>query len=402
MRTYLVGRAKEKFASGVRMGYRGCPMPGEFKCPIAVTEESPLMKRLFQEAVPVLIGLLLLAAAMLKADGVLLEEKLHDGLLGNRIFLIAVVAGEFAMAAWLLSGMAAGWCRRVTLALFALFALVALTKGLGGEASCGCFGQFEVNPWWTLMLDLGLFAALWFIHPTEENVAGGAASATAPGLGRMPRARLILAVAFCLLVAVPTTGRMIGSRTSALNAEGVIVGSGGLVILEPEKWIGRPLPIVLHIDIGSQLASGRWTIVLYHHDCPKCQEALPKYEQLASRHASKPDPVRIALVEVPPYGRMPGHEHGTTPTACGRLSSKREWFVQAPVEITLEHGVVKTASTELPSLVFGDGGLGEEWHRSKLPASTRVLVKSRSIEREIAPHSATVAAGMRPFSNRLP
>ena len=80
--------------------------------------------RPYSRGVPILVGLLLLVAAVLKADGFLLEEKLHDGVLGSRVFLVTVIAGEFFLAAWLLSGMAAVRCREATMGLFGLFALV--------------------------------------------------------------------------------------------------------------------------------------------------------------------------------------------------------------------------------------------------------------------------------------
>ena len=42
----------------------------------------------------------------------------------------------------------------------------------------------------------------------------------------------------------------------------------------------------------------------------------------------------------------------------GRLSDEREWFVQTPVEMVVENGVVKRVSGELPNL--GDVGIMPE------------------------------------------
>ncbi len=159
------------------------------------------------------------------------------------------------------------------------------------------------NPWWTFLLDLGVLSLLR-LTPHTGDVASKPYRATRSVPGRIPGARPLWTTTLCLLVAMVAAGRMVPSRTSAL--EGVVSGPDGLVILEPEKWIGNTLPIATQIDIGGQLAKGRWTMVLLHHDCPKCQEALPKYEQLASR--LEPGLARIALIEVPPYGPMPGPE----------------------------------------------------------------------------------------------
>ena len=213
-------------------------------------EDSPLRKRFFF-VVPVAVGLLLLTAAVLKADGLPLEEKLHTGLLGNRLFLIGVIVGEILLAAWLLSGLAAACSRRVAMGLFGLFALVTLGKGLAGASSCGCFGRFEINPWWTLLLDVGVFTGLWIFPPTGD-AATRPCLAGRPGHGKMPWASRAGVTVLCLLVAVAMTGRMIHSRASALDSEGVVAGPDGLVILEPEKWLGRPLPIASSIDIGKR------------------------------------------------------------------------------------------------------------------------------------------------------
>jgi hypothetical protein len=208
--------------------------------------------RRFSPFLQVLVGLLLLTAAVLKADGLLLEEKIEEGLLGNRVFLTGVVGGEILLAAWLLSGLAAAWSRRVAMGLFGLFALVTLCKGLAGASSCGCFGRFEVNPWWTLLLDVGVFTGLWIFPPTGD-AATRPCPAGRPGHGKMPWASRAGVTVLCLLVAVAMTGRMIHSRASALDSEGVVAGPDGLLILEPEKWLGRPLPIASSIDIGKRL-----------------------------------------------------------------------------------------------------------------------------------------------------
>jgi hypothetical protein len=55
-----------------------------------------------------------------------------------------------------------------------------------------------------------------------------------------------------------------------------------------------------------------------------------------------------SMIEVPPYGPMPGH--GSARAIRGHLSDRHEWFVQAPLEITLVRGIVTRVSSELPSL----------------------------------------------------
>jgi hypothetical protein len=108
-----------------------------------------------------------------------------------------------------------------------------------------------------------------------------------------------------------------------------LTSAGGLVILEPKQWIGKPLPIADAIDLD--LAQGEWIVLLHRHDCPDCQAAVPRYERLALQQ-------RVALVEVPPYEEL--HASTTGAAHRGRLSSDREWFVQTPAELRLQDGVV--------------------------------------------------------------
>jgi len=292
---------------------------------------------------PLLVGVLLLASAGLKADQLLLDEASQEGLLGSRWFLMALVECELLLGVWLLSGIFSRRCRQVVLAVFAMFAIVALQKGFSGESSCGCFGRLEVNPWWTFGLDLLVLGAIGKWTPLQ--IKQQAASETEVSLRSGVSRRTFAAAGIVFLVGVPISVQMLSAHHATLTQAGTIVGDGKLVILEPETWIGKPLPIATHIDIGDQLLEGEWILVLFHHDCPECQEALPQYEQLAQEGGRK----RIAVVEVPPYGKKANH---TVASVYGRLSDKREWFVQAPVEIFVKNGIVEASSTGLPSLGY--------------------------------------------------
>jgi len=297
---------------------------------------------------PLLVGGLLLASAGLKSDQLLVDEATQGGLLGSRWFLIALVECELLLGMWLLSGAFPYRCRQVVLAVFSVFAIVALKKALSGESSCGCFGRFEVNPWWTLGLDIFVLGAIWKWRTFQSKRLAPDASCeivASPKEGN--RVRTFAVAGVVLLVGVPISIQMLSAHHATLTRDGAIEGDDELVILEPEEWIDQPLPIAAHIDIGEQLLKGPWILVLFHHDCPKCQEALPQYEQLAQEGSRK----RIAIVEVPPYGEKASH---AAASIYGRLTDGREWFVQAPVEIVVENGIVKCASTELPSL--GDVG----------------------------------------------
>ena len=107
-------------------------------------------------------------------------------------------------------------------------------------------------------------------------------------------------------------------------------------------------PSIAHsfIDVGEELTSGTCVVLFYHHSCPKCQEALPLYDQLAA--AQGPNGPRIALIEVPPYGNS--HRKSAGKLLHGRLSEEKTWFVKAPIEILLEDSKVTQVSSELTFL----------------------------------------------------
>ena len=100
-------------------------------------------------AIRVFLAAILISAAVLKGYQLATGPVLGTGLFSSRILLIAVVEFEWLLGVWLITGLFPKWAWRVTLGCFVLFACVSLYKGLSGDASCGCFGQVEVSPWWT-------------------------------------------------------------------------------------------------------------------------------------------------------------------------------------------------------------------------------------------------------------
>ena len=236
-----------------------------------------------------------------------------------------VVQAELALAVLLLFGL---WPKKVLLAaavMFAVFGAFSIYRGWAGYESCGCFGAIKVNPWITAALDGAmLILAAWgaWRSPAEPP---------------HETKRLYLAgSAYALTGLLAATGMI-------AQAPGSTADAGGLVILEPETWIGKPFPLAPHLAPDLSFDEGRWTVLLYHHDCPHCQEAVPQYERLAMADSDR----RVVLIETPPYG-VDQTSEGAALRA--RLSDAREWFVQTPVEIRVDEGVVMGASLDLPSV----------------------------------------------------
>ncbi|MEX2119601.1 MAG: MauE/DoxX family redox-associated membrane protein [Pirellulales bacterium] len=276
-------------------------------------------------------GSVLLAAAGLKADQVA-TVALVAGWSGSHLFLIAQIAFELLLGLWLLSGAYPRQARGAAIFCFVAFAGFSLAKGLAGRTSCGCFGNLEVSPWWSLSLNVALVAALMRCHAERPSTWDFS-----------PRRRLLLmSVAACISIGVPAAMAMSRNPPATLTEDGQIVGYGGFVVLEPEKWLGRRFPLLPWIDVGPHLGEGEWLVLLYHHDCGKCQELLPRYYK-AGTTGSKRNGPGVALIEIPPYAApAPGDFHAVLP---GRLLDKAQWIVRTPVEVRLSAGFVASVAT---------------------------------------------------------
>ena len=132
-----------------------------------------------------------------------------------------------------------------------------------------------------------------------------------------------------------------GYSDTTLSDAGEIIGDGKIVVLEPEKWAGKRFPLLDYIDVGDKLKEDTWLVLLYHHDCPRCQETIQNLPQITRRHGIQ----KVAMIEVPPYSEsktLPAPGEGTL--ICGRLSDLRKWFADTPVALVLRDGKI-----ELPS-----------------------------------------------------
>jgi thiol-disulfide isomerase/thioredoxin len=125
-------------------------------------------------------------------------------------------------------------------------------------------------------------------------------------------------------------------QPALLSVAGDIVGDEPIVLLEPETWIGKSFPLLDYTDIGAKLKEGEWLALLYHHDCPKCQDAMKQLKAVANQA----DGLRVALIEMPPYGKTPGDIGAPELFVMSRLLAVKDWFAQTPVLLVLSEGQV--------------------------------------------------------------
>jgi hypothetical protein len=282
--------------------------------------------------IPYLVSSFLLIASILKGYDLATIPTAETNLWTSRWFLIAVVEAEFALGLWLMSGLLSPFARWTALGVFMAFFFVSISKALAGETNCGCFGPVSVNPRYTAGLDFGVILCLYLWHPIRT--AGNAAR-------RTPLFRSTAIFVLLLLVGVLGGVIMGASRPGDIGTNNEIDVNQAVVLLEPEKWVGRRCPILKYIDIGNELSHGSWLVVLYHHDCPRCREVVPEYEAKARAVAADPTAPKTAFLAVPPHGDPLWQFDPGSCCQQGRLNDSKNWFVTTPAVLRLKDGVVR-------------------------------------------------------------
>ena len=141
------------------------------------------------------------------------------------------------------------------------------------------------------------------------------------------------------------------ARASLSTLGQVFEGPDGkpVVVLEPQRWVGKPFDLPANIEsfsdrestdplaVRQELKQGSWTVLLYHYGCPNCQR---KIEDLRERKDSN-----TVLVEVAPDERR----NYKLDFRIMRLSTRHKWLVTTPVVIEVKNGVVQKIDTRKSS-----------------------------------------------------
>jgi hypothetical protein len=268
-------------------------------------------------------GTLLIGAAVLKAAQLLIDPPSVLLTPFDQYSLPAQIGAELCIGLLAIAG--TGWkhIRWIVLFLFAAFAVYSLKLALGGAFTCGCFGVVKVHPWWTLTLDTFVVLGLLISIRSERPVA--------PVSGNNVRIVKTIFVGSIVFAGVMSLWPAVEYSAPA-DQYGAMLG--------PRRWIGGPLPIADSVDLD--LSAGYWIVLLYRNGCDKCDKVVPLYETAAS--AIKDGGVKVALIEVPPFGdREIVH---STPCAYGHLRKDRDWFIETPLEIRLRDGIVINATID--------------------------------------------------------
>ena len=278
---------------------------------------------LWPRAVDGVVGLVLLLSAALKAlsPSDAIETAAAYGM--GYWLMIPVVQAEVLIAMLLFSGWQSRKSRQLGALLFAIFGVFSLTVAMQGHDTCGCFGSLKMHPWVMFAIDV---AAVWAL------LLAAAAPRSTENLSSMKPTYTTV----YLILAITAFALMLWHQPATLGGNTLIDDSTDLVILEPEEWIGQELPLTKYLTPPVNIKDG--VVLIYHHDCPDCQRALPMYVDLAN---SVPMERQVVLVEVPPLGE-PGAYGVATHTT---LKANKDWFVEAPVEVRIQGGQVTSVKS---------------------------------------------------------
>ncbi len=293
----------------------------------------------------IVIGLVLLTAAIAKCHALATSIDVKPGILHSRWFNILVVHFEIAFAVILFSQLLPKLTWGASLLTFAIFFSVAATKAALGENSCGCFGAAVVSPVWTAIGDLAVIGMLVVVRPHGSVFHW---RAFLHELGELRRYKRVGVVAGAwLLLAVPMTFAMFSVAKSDIADLGIeFIGADGrkTILLQPENWSGKPLPLIPYIEppeVREKLKTGEWTVVLYHHDCPKCKEVIDEYIAKLRISELPQFSKQLFVVNVDRFFRSQ-NDYFSMPEQClsSNLSTDLIWVIETPCEIELNRGIV--------------------------------------------------------------
>jgi hypothetical protein len=242
------------------------------------------------------------------------------------VAMMPVAVIEAVLGTLLMAGLYRYLSWMIAIGVFGVFAIITAIEAASGEDSCNCLGAISVRPVYTMFLDVVAVAALlWTGSPPSR------------GIGQSIPRRWTIAGAVALLWLPAVTAFWI---TKPAIAVGHAFGkTGDSIILEPSKWVGQPVSLAQHIDIGSQLQTGQWIVLLVRHDCRHCAGAVQRY---ISSFSAGQHRARLAVIEMAPYSDADDPAFWELPKSVlsGRLDESRDWVVTTPVAVGVSDGIV--------------------------------------------------------------
>jgi len=256
-------------------------------------------------------------------------------------FGVAVELTVVAVA-WLVPSLA----RTVGIAMLTAFLPILVGDVLMGTSSCGCFGAVKVHPGITLVVDLALLAGLVLLGRGVPSLRLGPTLPSARTVAAGVAAIAAFALAFGwigLTAKAPSSAA--ADATAAASGGAVALPAAGYYLPDYTSWIGssyRDVDLFGWVaGLPDDLGTGSQLVLFYRKDCEHCHELMEVWFSGALL-------LPTTAIAVPERGGWPEVDLGMPCADCGlaELPAGVDWFLQTPVLVRLEDGIV-TCATEV-------------------------------------------------------
>jgi len=241
---------------------------------------------------------------------------------------------------WLLPMLA----RPLALVMLGAFFPILLGDVLLGASSCGCFGSVQVHPAITMVVDGAFFLGVLLLGRRAPSLA---VTATLPTL-RTVIAGLWVLVSFAIAFGGP---KFVGSsaRSDVVASNSAIGGApalpaDGYFMPDYASWHGTTWKDtgLAHFVLGmpEDIETGEQYILFFRKDCEHCHELMEIY-------FSGSLAIPTTAVAVPERSGYPASGVFDFPCAecrMAELPAGIDWFLQTPVLVRLENGIVQCAA----------------------------------------------------------
>jgi hypothetical protein len=272
----------------------------------------------FSQLIPIIAGIILLAAATLKTIEFSFWPSEQHLLSGSKLLTIGAILVETALAGWLFSGRHLRLATACAAILFVVFSYISARRFLSGETDCGCFGSLKVPPLLTTIVDvvlsfcLGRFA---FRQPSSAKFS-------------FNKTFFIFAALIGFVIWVG-----LSFRTAKIDEHGVVSGHG-TVVLKPFLWIDKKIPIGPFFEDSKGILDGEWEMLFINFYCTECKKIIR--ERLKEIDSAQ----RLAVLELPPFGVPNVIVEEFESVRWLRLRTDQDWFCEVPTVLRIRDGVV--------------------------------------------------------------
>lgn len=251
------------------------------------------------------LAAVLILAAVLKGLDIQGEQGTSSAASHARWALIAV---EFCVGTWLMSGFGRRTARLAATVGFLAFAVIAGAKAIGGETDCGCFGRFAISPAVMAVVDLAFLSIGLACRRTAQRWHADAPCVHSGHWGLVGFWTVIIFAAAWVL-AERHTGH----------------------VFEADGFLGRPLPFLTEIRGQTDLRTGHWRLVFVTPGCNRCQDVL---QELERRRFALPDRVVVVTIGAEEDCRL----ISTAGERLAQLDTNSTWLIETPLVCVVENG----------------------------------------------------------------